>query len=1019
MPPKAKKRRGFAPACISESLHGPWLIQEGKLVNSCNIIKAVRDKLLELCNKSETVDTHKDRIERYCQNCIDKIAELYPELISEKKSDDHGYSKAFSFTTPQSERHITLLSPDFSNTSDKERAMLAYELGKFEYSNIYLALSQQSPDKSQLVENLDINALLRSQNATLLGFLSGISNNTFNSSVGKDLQESGQLLQDVTTKPKDMYRLYKTVESVLQLINPHVTLPLHLQESLVLYTSTGSKIALQITSMGSPHASYQMVKRLLDTLGSVENTTPNGDIVAAFDNNQVLNRPWKVRLGAKYVVNIVTMVVLFSINKEGALQHEKSLIPSSWNNRKLNAVEVDKIKKVDQCDEIHRKHLQPFLAQSLKTVISEQKWENGKWKDHIDLKVEERKKAKEYKKCLACGFDQVPKTKHNCIQCKKNLKESERKAIGIDDKGTFTEKPGKKYRQHEDRVTVVKSQSGQTTLKTSRHVSDPEAEYIKFECKNTDNVVESHLQRPIFQNPCSYDAVDRVLQGVGKRGRVRKYLTPEELSSENQDIREWLCVYCDGVPLVLANRLMKCCYRCRDCNERLLGTDMCSEHELETSHHNYETEFDWLHLKAGGGHVEMNMLKGLVELLWDVFWGEMVKLYNFVSEAAQKAAKKVSDYHKGWTLARIVRQAIALELMTPFVRLMMSNDQTETTISPAHFTKFLMTKVKDKTFLFISDVMFELIDSLFMYRCGVRCGDKGMMDAARGKFAKLWSGRPHPMYRELEMSDLLQEIRMPSELHDFISASASLNTTGRPYCGQGPDFRCEESNKDVQNILPHTPNGKDWNTACGGRDKVIKVREQLFKASDKQDPKIGSKAPQANIDEEVNEFRVLLREKEYLLHPLKENDLRSLSGEPLDQGLLNFCSKARELRNKYVDVYLEYEQTASKSKPQRPKFCEKPIFITPRERAQHEEISPQSPAAIKKIVESKLTEIRNDDIRETYQSVWKGDILKMNNRKPDKDILLEFYYEVINVVDQEEVTQSDDIPAAPEDDVSN
>ncbi len=687
--------------------------------------------------------------------------------------------------------------------------------------------------------------------------------------------------------------------------------------------------------------------------------------------------------------------------------------------RKLTEDEVQKVKNVDQCDKIHRKHLQPFLAQSLKTVISEQKWENGKWRDHIDEKVEQKRKAMDYKKCLSCGFDQVPKNKHNCVKCKKNIKDSERKAIGIDDRGTFTEKPVRKYRQTEDRVTVAKDQSGQTVFKTTRHVSDPEAQYTQFPCKNANKVVESHLQKPIFRNPCAYDAVDQVLQGIGKRARVRKYLSSEELSLENQDVCEWLIVYCDAVPLVLANRIVKCCFKCVECNERLFGTDMCNQHEKNTSHHKFEQEFDWLHLKAGGGHIEMNMLKGLVELLWDVFWGEMVKLYNFASEAAQKAAKKVSDHHKGWTLARIARQAISLELLTPFVRLMMSNGEKETTISPAHFTKFLMTKVKNKTFLFTCDIMFELFDSLFMFRCGVRCGDKEMMDAARGKFVKLWSGRSHPMYRELEMSDLLQEIRMPTEIVELIAASASLNTTGRPYCGQGPDFRCEESNKDVQNILPNTPNGKDWNIACGGRDKVIGVRKQLFKACEKQDPKIGSKAPQANIDEEVNEFRALLREKEYLLHPLEDSELKSLSGEALDPGLFNFCTNARELRNRYVDAYLQYEEHALKSKPQRPKFSEPPIFITVQERAQHEEIAQKSPAAIKKLIESKLGEIKNDDIRETYQCVWKEDILKMNDKKPSKDILLEFHSEIINVIDQEIVVQTDDIPVPQEDEAAS
>ncbi len=1008
-PPHKKSCRGFQPSCISTDLHTTWNIEQGKLVDSRYIINSVKEKILELCNKTASSSKHKGRTEKFCQNCVDKVTEYYPDLLPQKKSD-HGYSKPAP--EGKEEHYINLTQPDFSTLTEKDRAMLAFELGKWEYKQICESLSQISPDKCTLVENLDIDTLLKSQNPTLLGFLSGISNHSFKYQQSNSSDKTLCPVLDIS-RPREKYKLYKTVESILHLINSHVILPLHLQESMVLYSSTGSKMALQITSMGSPHASYQMVKNLLESLGSSQCSVPDGDLVAAFDNNQVLNRPWKVKLGAKYVVNIVTMVVLFTIDKNGTLQHSKELIPANWNSRQLTDEEIDRVKNVDKCEKIHRKHLQPFLAQSLNTVISEQKWQDGKWQDHIDIMVEEKRRSKEYRKCMACGFQQVPKGKHNCTQCKKNLKDSERKAIGIDDKGTFTEKAVRKYRQHEDRISIVTSQSGQISLKKTRHVSDPEAEYTKFDCKNANKVVDTHLQKPIFRNPCAYDAVVKVLQGVGQRARVRKYLTTDQLL-EDQQVREWLCTYCDAVPLVLANRIIKCCFNCKECGEILFGTEMCKDHRAKTLHHNFEKEFDWLHLKAGGGHIEMNMLKGLVELLWDVFWGEMVKLYNFVSEAAQKAAKKVSDFHKGWTLVRIARQAIALELITPFVRTMMSNGEKQTSISPAHFTKFLMTKVKNKTYLFISDVMFELVDSLFMYRCGVRCGDKEMMDAARGKFSKLWSGRPHPMYRELEMSDLLQEIRMPSQLDEFIADSASLNTTGRPYTGQGPDFRCEESNKDVQNILPNTPTGKDWNTACGGRDKVIKVREQLFKSYDKQDPKISSKSPQANIDEEVNEFRALLREKEYLLHPLQHNELMSLSGDLLDAELLKFCSKSRELRDKYVDAYLKYEINAEDHKPQRPKFNEKPVFITPQERAKYEEISQQSPATIKKSVEGKITEIKSDDMRETYQSVWKEEILTMNNKKPEKEILLEFYYEISEYIEQEIIDQTDNIPMPPE-----
>ena len=70
----------------------------------------------------------------------------------------------------------------------------------------------------------------------------------------------------------------------------------------------------------------------------------------------------------------------------------------------------------------------------------------------------------------------------------------------------------------------------------------------------------------------------------------------------------------------------------------------------------------------GGGHIEMNVLMALVDILWQVCWNEVVVLFNFRIEPALYSARKVSDHHKGWTILRILRNALYDELIVPFVR---------------------------------------------------------------------------------------------------------------------------------------------------------------------------------------------------------------------------------------------------------------------------------------------------------------------------------------------------------------
>ncbi len=885
MPPK-KTKRGFQQLCYSASLHVDWgITEDGTLTNSALIRKNTVDKLLELTNKSEKASTYKStRQMRFCSHCLEEVVNRYPSLISEDHSNDH-QDHGYHSSSTKKDKFLNVTNPNFRDLTTNERAILAHALGKYEHDIVLKQLNSESASKKELMEPLNLDFLLTKHNPTVVNFVAGVGNRPF--ICGTHLDQNGQLR--ILAK-KDQYHLYKTVESILNYVDSRCLLPLHLQESLVLYTSTGSKMALQITGVGSAHGSYKMVRNILNILGSNEPKVPTGDCIAVFDNNQILNRPWRVKLGAKYVVNIVTMVVLFEISPDGNLQHEEQLIPAHWSKTTLTEQQVEHVKLIDQLPEtkaIHEKHLIPFLSDQLKTVVKEQRWVGQQWQDDIDRMVQEQKKEKQFQKCYSCSFEETPNGKRNCIKCHKNLRESEKNAIGLTNRGTFVEKMPRKFRKHEDRVTLSKDDSGNRVFHTERRVGEPEAEYTRFECKNAQKVVKSNLQKPIFENPCSYPAVVVALQGIGERGKVKQYVENKE------DSREWLAVYCDGVPYDLSSRILRCCFRCIQCNKLLYGTKMCTEHKHIENHTNFEEEFKWLLLKPGPGHIEMNMLKALVELLWEVFWKEMVKIFNFTSEAALKSAKKVGDHHKGMTLARIARKAITLELLVPYVRMCLSSSDNTSNMSPAHFLKFVMSQVKNKTYLFMADITFELMDAMFLYHCGIRCGDQEFMDAGRNKFAKVWYGRRHPMYRELEMTDTLQNLRIPDQLKSFIADSLSLNTKGRPYTGQGPDFRCEEENKDIQNILPQKPTGNDWNVACGGRDEVLNIRKNMFETCGVQDPKMHSKSPQQNIEEEVKAFRILLREKEYLTDPLKPFPLKSLNGDELDADLIKFCSSSR------------------------------------------------------------------------------------------------------------------------------
>ena len=83
----------------------------------------------------------------------------------------------------------------------------------------------------------------------------------------------------------------------------------------------------------------------------------------------------------------------------------------------------------------------------------------------------------------------------------------------------------------------------------------------------------------------------------------------------------------------------------------------------------------------------MNMLKGIVELGWEVLWKNLAMCLNFRSETALNCAKKVTDHHKGCTMCRIVREAVTKELIVPFVRQELSSGNPN--LTPSEFLDHL------------------------------------------------------------------------------------------------------------------------------------------------------------------------------------------------------------------------------------------------------------------------------------------------------------------------------------------
>ncbi len=119
------------------------------------------------------------------------------------------------------------------------------------------------------------------------------------------------------------------------------------------------------------------------------------------------------------------------------------------------------------------------------------------------------------------------------------------------------------------------------------------------------------MGEPYMVNPNSYNNVNEVLKHI-------QTLTKD---------KEWSVAGSDGVPYILEHKL-------RDKDESL--------NMLKS-----------LLLLPGPGHVEMNVTKLLLRLLWPFGMFELANLLGFKTPKGLAYAQKAPDIHKAWDVAGV------------------------------------------------------------------------------------------------------------------------------------------------------------------------------------------------------------------------------------------------------------------------------------------------------------------------------------------------------------------------------
>ncbi|CAC5422487.1 unnamed protein product [Mytilus coruscus] len=414
---------------------------------------------------------------------------------------------------------------------------------------------------------------------------------------------------------------------------------------------------------------------------------------------------------------------------------------------------------------------------------------------------------------------------------------------------------------------------------------------VHSEFSQFDHVTSNHqgkhelfLTDPVFCNPNSSLSVARVLRKIGAENDIIRYGGRK---------RHWTFICCDGLPYMIIRKLKQEAVICvfADCNKSFLTLEEYNKHANQSNpdeQRKYVLEFDWLYLKIGLGHYEMNLIKSFFELNWVPFLEAMCEEMGFESDASKLFAKRCKDHHKSWRLLLIFHLGSLQELVLPYVRHCLLLKSTPSAKGFLGFNARFYSSKEYPNLTYLMDQVGKYSQGIINLRMATRRNNASLLRSSMYMTKELFHGRQHPKYQIIELYDAIQYKMMPEDVRQLYDDYSSITTSGNYSLGEDFDFVLEEKNKQLKSWIPKgVPTDEIWQTVCRNNTLLENIKDRSLSVLGLSSSKSGTHS--LGIDDAVLAFRVLLRKTNYLSKP---TDHTSISGMALDEGLIGFTQAA-------------------------------------------------------------------------------------------------------------------------------
>jgi hypothetical protein len=293
-----------------------------------------------------------------------------------------------------------------------------------------------------------------------------------------------------------------------------------------------------------------------------------------------------------------------------------------------------------------------------------------------------------------------------------------------------------------------------------------------------------YMMEPIFVNPSSFAAISSILSKI------------KDVALKSG--REWIYITVDGVP-----------YR-----------------RIRTLMYKNPESYNWIRLRYGPLHEEMNMERALIDFFWEPLISICCRPFGYTTPAATAAFKRAVDHHKTRDHLLIISKVLGALIAENFLKV-------TTNPSLEHFLAFMEKGSTSDQSFFVAYKFLQYTQSLFMFHDAVRQNNYTKLRAARRSFEPLfWTGR-HPIMAPTICEEEREFLEAPLEVQEQMASSFAVARNKHDPKYQGKDALLEETNKAAKTWAPLAPNSNAWHKILYRLGHLENIRQSIWPADNR------------------------------------------------------------------------------------------------------------------------------------------------------------------------------------------